>query len=47
MSKHLNLQTFVLKLTNISFFQPLEVVSRGSDTQFQVDEKLNRINLAR
>ena len=30
-------------LTNISNFHPLEVVGRGSETQLQVDENLNKI----
>ena len=41
-SKHLNLQIFVIKLTNMSDFQPLEVVGRGSETQLQVAENLNK-----
>ena len=37
-------QIFVLKLTNISNFQPPEVVGHGSETQLQVAENLNELN---
>ena len=30
-----------LNSTNMTNFHPLEVVDRGSETQFQVDENLN------
>ena len=44
--KQQDLQIVVLKLNkNISNFQPLEVVSRGSETQLQVAEILNNITL--
>ena len=45
MSKQQDLQIFVhiRKLTNLSNFQPLEVVGRGSETQLQVDENLNKL----
>ena len=33
----------VNNLTNTSNFHPLEVVGRGSETQLQVGEKLNKI----
>ena len=39
--KHQDLQMFVLKITNISSFHPLEIVGRGSETQFQVGGNLN------
>ena len=45
-SKHHHLQVFVLKLNKYESFQPLEVVGRGSETQLQVDENLNKSNLA-
>ena len=32
---------FALKLNNISNFQPLKVVGRGSETQLQMGENLN------
>ena len=32
---------FAPKLNNISDFQPLEVVGRGSETQLQMGEHLN------
>ena len=32
----------VLNLTNMTNFQPLEVVGRGSETQPQVDKNLNK-----
>ena len=38
-SKQQDLQIFVHKLNN---FQPIEVVGRGSETQFQVAENLNK-----
>ena len=40
-SEHQDLQ--ILYYTNMSDFQPLEVVGRGSETQLQVDGKLNRL----
>ena len=43
MSKYKDLQIFVLKFTNMSHFQPLEVVGRCSETQLQVGEKLNKL----
>ena len=36
MSKHRDLQIFMLKLNKMRNFQPLEVVGRGSETQLQV-----------
>ena len=33
------------KLNNVSTFHPLEVVGRGSETQLQVGENLNKITL--
>ena len=33
----------VLNSTHMSNFQPLEVVDRGSETQLQVDENLNKL----
>ena len=42
-SKYQDLQIFVLKLKKRSNFQPLEVVGRGSQTQLQVGEKLNKL----
>ena len=44
MFKHQDLQIFkylVSNKTNISHFQPLEVVGLSSETQFQVGENLN------
>ena len=41
MIKHQDLQMFDSNETNISNFQPLEVMCRGSETQLQVDENLN------
>ena len=38
----IDLRIFVLKLTNMSNFQPSEVVGRGSETQLQVAENLNK-----
>ena len=38
--KHQDLQMFGLKLSN---FHPLEVADRGSETQLQVGENLNKI----
>ena len=37
------LQIFGHKLNNMSDFHPLEVVGRGSETQLQVGEILNKI----
>ena len=34
---------FVSKETNVSNFHPLEVVGRGSETQLQVSENLNKL----
>ena len=43
-SKNHYLQVFVLKLkNNMSNFQPLDVVGRGSETQLQVSENLNKL----
>ena len=43
-SKHQDLQIFVLKLNKYtSNFQSLEVVGRGSETQLQVGENLNKL----
>ena len=43
-SKDQDLQICVLKLNNyICNFQPLEVVGRGSETQLQVAENLNKL----
>ena len=39
-SKHQDLQIYVLKLKNMSNFQPLKAVGRGSETQLQVGEKI-------
>ena len=41
---HQDLQIVVLKLNrlNMSNFQPLEVVGRGSETQLQVAENVNK-----
>ena len=44
MSKHQELQIFASKLNNICDFQPLEVVGRGSGTQLQVADNLNKLN---
>ena len=33
--------SLISNLTNMSHFHPLEFVSRGSETQIQVDENLN------
>ena len=41
MFKHQYLQIFVHKLNKYEYFQPLEVVGRGSDTQLHVAENLN------
>ena len=42
--KHQDLQIFVLKLNKYpGNFQPLEVVGRGSETQLQVAENLNKL----
>ena len=41
-SKHHNLQIFVLKLNKYEKFQALEVVGHGSETQVQVAENLNK-----
>ena len=41
-SKHQDLQTLVLKLNKYEYFQPLEVVGRGSETQLHVAENLNK-----
>ena len=30
--------------TNVGYFQPLEVVGHGSETQLQVAEKFNKFN---
>ena len=44
MSNHQDLQIFVLKLHKYEYNSlPLEVEDRGSETQPQVDEKLNRL----
>ena len=40
MSKHQDLQICVLKLNKYEYYQPLEVVARGSETQLQVAENL-------
>ena len=37
-SKHQDLQIFLLRLRNMGNFHPLEVVSRGSETQLEVGE---------
>ena len=37
------LQIFGLKLNKYEYFQPFEVVDRGSETQPQVVEKLNKL----
>ena len=43
MFTHQDLQMFGIKLnTYLVIFQPLEVVGRGSETQLQVGEKLNK-----
>ena len=42
MFKQQNLQIFVLRKTNMSHFQPLEVVGRGSETQLQGGGNLNK-----
>ena len=34
---------FGLKLEKLSNFQPLEVVGRGSETQLQVGENVNKL----
>ena len=39
MFKYQNVQFFFLNSTNVSTFNPLEVVGRGSDTQLQVGDK--------
>ena len=43
MSKHLDLQIFELKSTNMINFQLFEVVGRGSETQLQVARNLNKL----
>ena len=45
MLKHQDLQVFGPKLDkyDTSIFHPLEVVGRGSETQLQVGENLNKI----
>ena len=40
------LQIFVLKSKNMIYFQPLEVVGRGSEKQLHVAEKNKKISLA-
>ena len=42
-SKNQDLQMFVLKLNKYKYFQPLEVVGRGSETQLQVGKNLNNL----
>ena len=42
-SKHQDLQMFGLLLNKYKYFQPLEVVGRGSETQLQVGENLNKL----
>ena len=42
--KHQHLQMLVLKLTNMSNFQPLEVVDRRSETQPQVVENSKKLS---
>ena len=37
------LQMFCLKFNKYEYFQPLEVVDRGSETQPQVVENLNKL----
>ena len=42
MFKYNNLQMFGLKLNrDVSYFHPLVVVGRGSETQLEVDENSN------
>ena len=41
-SKHQDLQSLVLKLNKLSNFHTFEVVGRGSETQVQVAENLNK-----
>ena len=43
MIKHQDLQMFVSKWTIMGHFRPLEVVGRGSETQLQVGENLNKV----
>ena len=38
MLSHLDMRIFGLKLTNLSYCHPLEVVGRGSETQLQVGD---------
>ena len=40
-SKHQDLQVFVLKLN--TYFQRPDIVGRGSETQLQVGENLNKL----
>ena len=40
---HQDLQMFGLKSTNMTNFQPLDVVDRGSETQPQVVKNLNKL----
>ena len=43
-SENQNLPTFfVSNLTNMSNFQPLEVVGRGSETQLEMADKLKKL----
>ena len=41
-SKHQDLQIFVVKLNKMINFQPLEVLDRGSETQRQVGDNLKK-----
>ena len=42
-SKLQDLQTFVFKIKKYEYFQPLEVVGRGSETQLQVAENFYKL----
>ena len=47
-SKHQDSQIFGLQLNKyMGNFQPLEVVGRGSETQLQVADNLNKLRISR
>ena len=43
MFKHQDLQMFGLKLNTYDYFYPLEVEGRGSETELQLGENLNKL----
>ena len=45
-SRHQDLETFVLKLNNKRNFYPLKVVGRGSETQLQVGDSSTSYNIS-